>query len=224
MSKIAVVLGEGFEDIEFQMPYTTLQEHRHDIVVVGSERGKVTGKGGLEVSIDASVGDTSPDGFDALVIPGGYSPDHLRTDPAMVDFTRTFMTRGLPVAAVCHGPSLLIEAGVVEGRTLTSWPSIRTDLTNAGATVVDEEVTVDGNLITSRNPDDLGAFIRTLVDHLEPSQSSDASHDDPHLRRVQGDTGFPGEVIDDESNQPGSQAFPDGVGVTSTPITDARSR
>jgi protease I len=108
------------------------------------------------------------DEFDALVLPGGtVNPDKLRLDDAAVAFVRDFVNSGKPVAAVCHGPWTLVEAGVVAGRTMTSYPSIRTDLKNAGAEVVDEEVAVDGNLITSRSPDDLPAFCAKLIDQLE---------------------------------------------------------
>jgi protease I len=114
--------------------------------------------------VDDLVADADPMSYDGLVLPGGVAnPDALRMDKQVVDFVRAFVESGRPVAAICHAPWTLIEAGVVDGRTLTSWPSLQTDLRNAGATWVDEEVVVDGNLVTSRNPDDLPAFDRELL-------------------------------------------------------------
>ena len=164
MARIAIVLGPDFEDSEFDVPRSKLADDGHDVTVVGtSEWTKLTGKRGeVSVTIDAAVGVADAREFDALVIPGGYSPDHLRTDEAIVRFVRDVVMAGAPVAAICHAGSLLIEAGVVEGRTVTSWPSIRTDLVNAGAAWVDEPVVVDGNLITSRKPDDLPAFVEAI--------------------------------------------------------------
>ena len=117
--------------------------------------------------MERSIADVDADDFDALVIPGGYSPDRLRQDPRMVAFTREMFDAGKPVAAICHAGSMLIEADVVEDRMLTSWPSIRTDLLNAGAHWIDREVVQDGNLITSRQPDDLPAFVAAILDQLE---------------------------------------------------------
>lgn len=160
MAKIAVLLGEDFEDSEFRVPYQRLEEAGHQLTVIGSEAGKtVNGKKGKEhVEIEAAIADTRASEFDAVIIPGGYSPDHLRTDERVVGFVREATQANKPVAAVCHGPQLLIEADVVRGKTVTSWPSVRTDLKNAGARWVDQQVAQDGNLITSRNPDDLEAF------------------------------------------------------------------
>ena len=168
MAKIAFVLADDFEDSEFKVPYDRLREAGHDVTVVGTEKGRtVKGKKGKEsFSIDAAVGDVSADDFDALVVPGGYSPDKLRTDEGIVAFTAKLFGANKPVAAICHAPSLLIEGDLVDGRTVTSWPSIRTDLVNAGASWEDREVVEDGNLITSRNPDDLPAFCDALLKRL----------------------------------------------------------
>ena len=163
MSKIAVVLADDFEDVEFTTPKAALIEAGHEVVVIGSDEGVVTGKQGTDVHVDLVVADATPADYDALLIPGGFSPDHLRTDDEIVAFVSAMVAADVPIAAVCHAPSLLIEAGVVDGRTMTSWPSIRTDLANAGATVVDEEVVIDEPFITSRNPDDLTAFSSALV-------------------------------------------------------------
>ncbi|QGG94811.1 type 1 glutamine amidotransferase domain-containing protein [Actinomarinicola tropica] len=166
MAKVAIVLGPDFEDVEFEQPRTQLAERGHEVVVVGTSTDEeLTGKKGeVTFTPDVAVGDVSARDFDALVVPGGYSPDHLRTDEDVVRFVKAFGDLERPIAAICHAGSLLIEAGLVSGRTMTSWPSIRTDLVNAGAAWVDQEVVVDGRLVTSRNPDDLPAFI-DAVDH-----------------------------------------------------------
>lgn len=166
MAKIAIVLASDYEDSEFRRPFDAVRAAGHEVVVVGSEGGKkLEGKRGKDsVETDKGIADVSPDEFDALLVPGGHSPDKLRTDPKMVDFARSMMSAGKPVAAVCHGPQLLIEADVVRGRTMTSWPSVRTDLKNAGAEWVDQEVCVDGNLVTSRKPEDLEAFDRAFLE------------------------------------------------------------
>ncbi len=166
MSKIAVVLADDFEDVEFSTPKAVLLEAGHQVEVIGVEPGVVIGKHGTEVSVDLAAADADPNDYAALLIPGGFSPDHLRTNDAIVEFVASIARSQRPIAAVCHAPSLLIEAGVVEGRTMTSWPSIRTDLANAGANVVDQEVVVDGQFITSRKPDDLVAFSSTLGNML----------------------------------------------------------
>ncbi len=163
MTRIAFVLGNDFEDTEFETPHTTLLKHGLQVDVIGIDTDDVTGKHGTTVSIDKSIDDASAGDYDLLVIPGGFSPDHLRTDDRIVGFVRAFADQDKVIAAVCHAPSLLIEAGLVDGKTMTSWPSIRTDLRNAGAEVVDREVVVDGNIITSRNPDDLPAFTDTIL-------------------------------------------------------------
>jgi protease I len=168
MARVAFVLADDFEDAEFKVPYDRLRQAGHEVTVVGKQAGKeVKGKKGKE----SYTPEKGPDGvsaadFDALVVPGGYSPDKLRTDEGIVKFVRAFFGSDKPVAAICHAGSLLIEADAVEGRTVTSWPSIRTDLVNAGAEWVDKEVVVDGRLITSRNPDDLPAFSEAILDAL----------------------------------------------------------
>ncbi len=168
MANIAFVLGEDFEDSEFRKPYDGLRAKGHHIDIIGERAGlTVKGKKGTEqVKVEKSAGDVDPERYDALVIPGGYSPDHLRMNKAIVSFTQSMLRGGKVVAAVCHGPQLLIEAEVVKGRVLTSWPSVRMDLENAGATWVDEEVHVDGKLITSRKPDDLQAFTEAIAKQL----------------------------------------------------------
>jgi protease I len=149
-------------------PYDGLKAKGHSIDVIGAKAGTtVKGKKGMEeVRIEQAAGDVDAGRYDALVIPGGYSPDHLRLDEAVVALTQRMLREGKVVAAVCHGPQLLIEAEGVKGRVVTSWPSVRKDLENAGATWVDEEVHVDGKLITSRKPDDLPAFTAAIAKQL----------------------------------------------------------
>ncbi len=161
-------LGPEFEDSEYTKPFEQLAKARHEVVVFGSEKGAtVMGKRGqVQVTIERTAAELDPADFDALVIPGGQSPDHLRMDPDVVSFVRRFCESGRLVAAVCHGPQLLIEADAVAGRTLTSWPSVRKDLENAGAKWVDREVVEDGNLVTSRKPEDLDAFSQAILRRL----------------------------------------------------------
>ena len=162
-------VGEDFEDAEFTVPFECLRNAGHTVTVVGTQAGAtVRGKRGKATAkIETTAQDIDPSAFQVLVIPGGYSPDHLRLDAGIVSFVRRFVESGKPVAAVCHGPQLLIEADAVGGRRLTSWPSVRKDLENAGATWVDRPVVEDGNLITSRKPDDLEAFCAAILHRLE---------------------------------------------------------
>lgn len=169
MARVAFILGPMFEDSEFQHPYDGLKKAGHECRVVGTEAGQtLEGKQGeVTAKTDSKVTDEDPNDFDALVIPGGYSPDKLRTDENIVGFIRRFTQTGRPVAAICHGPQLLIEANVVKGTTMTSWPSVRTDLKNAGANWVDRELVEDGQFISSRKPDDLDAFTNAILKRLE---------------------------------------------------------
>ncbi len=168
MAKIAMPIGEGFEDSEFSVPCECLKEAGHEVVTIGVERGeRLWGKNGESMAtVDRAADEVDPTTFDALVIPGGQSPDHLRIEPSIVGFVRRFAETNKPLAAICHGPQLLIEAEVVEGRELTSWASVRKDLENAGARWIDRAVVEDGNLITSRSPDDLDAFCDAILARL----------------------------------------------------------
>ncbi|ATB32615.1 type 1 glutamine amidotransferase domain-containing protein [Melittangium boletus] len=165
MARIAFIVAKDFEDSEFRVPYEQVKQAGHEAVIVGVEAGKpLEGKKGKEtISAEKRVQDIRAADFDALVIPGGYSPDHLRMDIHMVGFVRDFFKADKPIAAICHAPWMLVEADIAEGRTVTSFPSIKTDLINAGARWVDREVVEDGNLITSRKPDDLKAFCAALL-------------------------------------------------------------
>lgn len=168
MATIAMPIGEDFEDAELTLPLDRLRAAGHRVVTIGVEAGRtVAGKRGQErVVVEARAGDCDPASFAAVVIPGGYSPDHLRTDDGVVTFLRKFGATGRTIAAVCHGPQLLIEAELVRGRTVTSWPSVRKDLVNAGAAWVDRPVVEDANLITSRKPGDLEAFCAAILRRL----------------------------------------------------------
>jgi protease I len=168
MSKIAVLVDEMFEDSEFRVPVDRLREAGHDVEIVGLEAGKeLTGKAGKErVRIEKAARDVSEADYDALVIPGGYSPDHLRVSIDAVRLTRAIAMANKPVAAVCHAPWMLIEADLVDDLQVTSWPSVKTDLINAGARWIDREVVVDGNIITSRKPADLPAFCDAILREL----------------------------------------------------------
>jgi protease I len=171
--KVAVLAADGVEKVELETPRAQLVENGADVQLLSLSSGDIQARNhDLEpagtIRVDREVSDASVDDYDALVLPGGtVNPDKLRLDDSAVAFVRDFVNSGKPVAAICHGPWTLVEAGVVSGRTLTSYPSIRTDVRNAGGNVVDEEVVVDGNLITSRSPDDLPAFCSRLIDQLE---------------------------------------------------------
>ena len=170
--RVAILAADGVERVELEQPRDALRSNGARTDLVSINQGRIAARDhdlepAGEFPVDAVVGEVSVGDYDALVLPGGtVNPDKLRIDQNAVDFVRDFVESGKPVAAICHGPWTLVEAGVVGGRTVTSYPSIRTDLANAGATVVDREVAVDGNLITSRNPDDLPAFCAALVDAL----------------------------------------------------------
>ena len=168
MAKVAFVLADQFEDSEFTVPYERIKEAGHEVTVIGTEAGEeVEGKQGeASFTPETTPDQVNPADFDALVIPGGYSPDKLRTSAGVVKFVKSMFDGAKPVAAICHAGSLLVEADAVRGRTVTSWPSIRTDLVNAGAEWVDQEVAEDANLITSRKPDDLDAFVGAILRRL----------------------------------------------------------
>lgn len=169
MANVAILLGPEFEDAEFKIPYDRLRKAGHHVEILGTERGeKLRGKRGKEkAKADAPVAECDPTYFHAVVIPGGHSPDHLRIHEPMVKFLRRFGETGRPIAAVCHGPQLLIEADLVEGKRMTSWPSVRKDLENAGVQWVNEQVVLDQQFITARKPEDLEAFSNAILEKLE---------------------------------------------------------
>ncbi|HTN57036.1 MAG TPA: type 1 glutamine amidotransferase domain-containing protein [Protaetiibacter sp.] len=164
---VAFLMTDGFEDSEFTEPWKAVTEHGAEALLVSPKTGELEGKNGYRQQVDRQVADVVPDQFDALVLPGGVvNGDNLRTDQDSVDFVRGFFEQHKPVGVICHGPWILIEAGVVDGRTITSYPSLTTDLRNAGANWVDEEVVVDEGLVSSRNPDDLPAFCAKVVEEI----------------------------------------------------------
>ena len=176
--RIACVLGQGFEDSEFRVPYDRLKEEGYQVDVIGVKAGEeLKGyKGKEKVKAEKSIDQVKVEDYDALLIPGGQSPDRLRADKRMVEFVKEFDQAEKPIAAVCHGPQLLIAAHLVKGRTLTAWQTIQDDLRQIGATVKDEPVVRDRNWITSRKPDDLQQFSDAIVEELERSESGvDAS-------------------------------------------------
>ena len=171
-TRVAMLLTDGFEQVEMTEPRKALEREGAQVDLVSPKEGKVRGwertDWGEEFTVDVPLSRARAEAYDALVLPGGVmNPDHLRMEKRAVAFARSFFEEGKPVAAICHGPWLLVEADVVRGRTVTSYPSLRTDLENAGATWVDEAVVVDSGLVTSRNPDDLPAFCGKVVEEIE---------------------------------------------------------
>src|SRR5690242_11354597 len=169
--KVAVLATDGVEQVELDRPWQVLEEAGAEPELVSLEGGTITAYDHIEKGdtrkVDATVGSADPDDYAALVLPGGViNGDFVRADADAVAFVKSFFEAGKPVAAICHAPWVLAEADVVRGRRMTSWPSLQTDLRNAGATWVDEEVVVDGNLTTSRNPDDLDAFGAAIVEQF----------------------------------------------------------
>ena len=169
--KILIMATNGFEELELTGPRDRLGEAGAEVKLASPSRnpiqGRVKDEPTIMVTPDLLIGEASVEDFDALVLPGGViNPDNLRTNEEAVALIKAFDEAGKPLAAICHGPWLLAEADVVKGRKLTSWPSIRTDMKNAGGEVVDEEACVDGHLITSRNPDDVPAFCEAIADAL----------------------------------------------------------
>ena len=168
--RIAVLATDGVEEVELTEPVKALKGAGAAVSVVSLKSGKIQAMtkdvdAAGQYDVDVVVGDAKPDAFDGLVLPGGTTnPDKLRLDDKAVAFVKAFADSGKPIAAICHGPWMLIDAGAVKGRRMTSWPSLRADLSNAGATWVDETVVKDGMLVTSRNPQDLPAFCDAIVE------------------------------------------------------------
>ncbi|HEY7810700.1 MAG TPA: type 1 glutamine amidotransferase domain-containing protein [Allosphingosinicella sp.] len=167
-ARILIIAADGFEDSELLEPRRILKEAGADVTLASLEEGEIEGDSGAKVGVDAVLGSLDTEGFDALLLPGGTkNPDKMRMEEGVVSVIRGFVDAGKPVAAICHAPWLLIEADVVRGRTVTGWPSIRTDLKNAGGNVVDQEVAQDGNLVTSRKPEDIPAFTKAFIALVE---------------------------------------------------------
>ena len=177
--RIAILATDGFEQSELLQPQGALQDAGAQTKIVSLDKSKIKGwndkNWGKEVTVDLTVDEAKPDDFDALLLPGGVmNPDHLRTNAKAVHFVRAFFDAHKPIAAICHGPWLLVEAGIVKDRTLTSWPSLKTDIINAGGKWVDQEVVSEHGLITSRKPTDIPAFNRAMINALEARVSKTA--------------------------------------------------
>ena len=183
-SRILIIATDGFEEWELFGPREILQKRGATVMLASPRRDPIQATvhddPGKTIRPDMIVDEASADDFDALILPGGVrNPDHLRTNAKAVQLVRDFADQGKPVGAICHGPWLLVEADVLRGRRATSWPSIRTDLRNAGADVVDEAAVTDGNIVTSRNPQDVEAFTEAMIDLIE---------DAPEEKAVQAET------------------------------------
>jgi protease I len=169
--RVAILAADGFEQAELADPMKALEQAGANVSIVSPQSGKIQGMHhadkGDKFDVDILLKGAKPEDFDALMIPGGLmNPDTLRSTPEAVEFVKGFATAGKPIAAICHGPWLLIEAGIVRGRKLTSWPAIQTDVKNAGGNWVDEEVVVDNGLVTSRKPDDIPAFNAKMIEEF----------------------------------------------------------
>ena len=162
--KIAILVADLFEDIEFYYPYYRMKEEGADVVVIGADKKQFRGKHGLTAEPDRTINDVKSVHFDAVIIPGGYSPDHMRRSPAMVEFVAELHKQGNIVAAICHGGWMLASADIIQGAEVTSFYSIKDDLEHAGANWVDLKVVKYENIITSRNPDDLPAFCTAIIE------------------------------------------------------------
>jgi deglycase len=179
--KIAILATDGVEQVELEKPRAAVEEAGGQTELLSLEAGEIQAMNndiepGDKFTVDQAVVDAAVGDYDGLILPGGtVNPDRLRLDPEVISFVQAFFLAGKPVAAICHGPCTLVEADLVRGRTLTSYPSIRTDIRNAGGNVVDEEVVVDHGLVTSRNPDDLPAFCAKLVEEFAEGPHSVAN-------------------------------------------------
>jgi protease I len=169
--KVAILVADGFEQVEMTKPREALENAGAETKIVSPKSGQIQGMQhadkGEKFDVDLTLQNARPEEFDALMIPGGLmNPDQLRSTPEALDFVRHFFQEGKPVAAICHAPWVLIDAGVVRGRTLTSWPAIKTDVRNAGGNWVNEEVVVDNGLVTSRKPDDIPAINEKMIEEF----------------------------------------------------------
>ena len=169
--KVAILVADGFEQVEMTKPREALNEAGAETKIVSLKSGKIQGMHhvdkGDKFDVDLTLDQARPADFDALMIPGGLmNPDALRSNEDVLEFARHFFDEGKPVTAICHGPQVLISAGLVRGRTMTSWPAIRSDMRNAGANWVNEEVVVDNGLVTSRKPDDIPAFNKKMIEEF----------------------------------------------------------
>ena len=169
--KVAILAADMFERVELEEPRKALEDAGADVEIVSIHDGEIKGFDHFEpantVQVDHTVDEVSPDDYDALLVPGGVgNPDQLRGDENAVSFVRGFHEAGKPMAVICHGPWVLVESGAVRGRRVTSWPTLETDIRNAGGEWTDDEVVVDGNIVTSRKPDDIPAFNRKMIEEF----------------------------------------------------------
>jgi protease I len=169
--RVAILATDGVEQVELTEPRKALDDAGAKTVLVSPKNGKIKAwqhdDWGEELQVDLPLSNARADDFDALLLPGGVmNPDHLRSEPQAVEFVREFFRSGKPIAAICHGPWMLVEAGAVRGRTITSWPSLQTDIKNAGGDWVDREVVTDEGIVTSRKPDDIPAFNRKMIEEF----------------------------------------------------------
>lgn len=177
--KVAIITENGFEEVELTSPKKAMENAGIKVDILSTEQGKVKAWNhdhwSIELPVDVNLTDANPYDYDALMIPGGVlNPDKMRANKEYVNFAKDFMESGKPVAAICHGPQLLIETGLLDGKKMTSYPSIKTDLKNAGADWVDEEVVIDNGLVTSRSPKDLEAFNKKLLEEIKEGVHQEA--------------------------------------------------
>jgi deglycase len=196
--KVAILVTDGFEQDELLEPRKALDEAGADTKVVSPKDETVRGwkytDWGSEVKVDHRLNEVKPDQFDGLLLPGGVmNPDKLRTDPSVVEFVKSFFAAGKPVAAICHGPWTIIEAGAARGRKMASWPSVKTDLRNAGAEWVDGEAVIDGNLVSARKPDDIPAFNRAMIEVFGQAQERGNAKTAEELHSQGRGRAFPGD-------------------------------
>lgn len=187
--RIAILVAEGFEQVEMTEPRKALEQAGAETEIVSPAQDEVQGWNHFDKAdrfhVDVPLDEAKADDYDALLLPGGVaSPDQLRTQPKAVHFVRQFVESGKPVGVICHGPWTLIEAGVVKGRTMTSWPSLKTDLINAGAKWVDQEVVTDRGLVSSRRPADIPAFTRKLMEEIEEGSHAGRTERPPAEQRA----------------------------------------
>lgn len=177
--KVAILTDNGFEEVELTSPMNALEKAGATVQIISPQKDKVKAWNhdhwSIELPVDKNIKDARPEDYDMLVLPGGVlNPDQTRTNPDCISFAKAFLESGKPLAAICHGPQLLIETGMLKGRTMTSYPSVKTDLKNAGVNWVDQEVVVDDGLITSRSPKDLDAFNKKVIEELKEGKHEPA--------------------------------------------------
>ncbi|MBS1606036.1 MAG: type 1 glutamine amidotransferase [Bacteroidetes bacterium] len=179
--KVAILTENGFEEVELTSPRKALEDAGAQVEIVSPQKGKVKAwdkdHWSIELNVDRQLDDVSIDDYDALMLPGGVlNPDKLRMNSKAVEFAQQFLETGKPVAAICHGPQLLIETGLLDGRNMTSYPSLQTDIRNAGALWADQEVVTDNGLVTSRSPKDLEAFNKKMIEEIKEGQHTTTAH------------------------------------------------